>query len=121
MCTALVYCKNIPSDVDIGIHAGNIVLYPFGLTSGTSIGYVSCSCINRASVERRPFHGLVTRHMPDTRLEIDPIRLLPGYPVGIPGRTLPVQRLGSGLNTRGFSEPAGDDVTGTLVPHGGTK
>ena len=49
-------------------------------------------------------------------VEIGPFHLLPGYPAGIPGRTLSVRREGSDLNTRGYLESAGNDVTGTRVP-----
>ena len=49
-------------------------------------------------------------------VEVGPFHLLPGYPVGISGRTLPVQRVRSDLNTRGYLHPAGNDATGTRVP-----
>ena len=49
-------------------------------------------------------------------LEVDPFHLLPGYAAGISGRTLPVERVGSDLNTRGDMDPAGNDSTGTWVP-----
>ena len=48
-------------------------------------------------------------------LEVVPFHLLPGYPAGIRGRTLPVQRVGSDLNNRGYLDPAGNDATGTRV------
>ena len=48
-------------------------------------------------------------------LEVDPFHLLPGYAAGISGRTLPVERVGSDLNTRGDMDPAGNDSTGTRV------
>ena len=40
------------------------------------------------------------------------------YPAGIPGRVLPVWRVGSDLKTRGFPKPAGNRVTGTRLPAG---
>ena len=51
-----------------------------------------------------------------TPLEVGPFHLLPGYPAGIPGRTLLVERVGSDLNTRGYFDPADNDATGTRVP-----
>ena len=48
-------------------------------------------------------------------VEIGPFHPIPGYLVGIPDRTLLVERVGSDLTTRGYSEPAGNDVTGTRV------
>ena len=50
------------------------------------------------------------------RVEVGPFHLLRGYPAGIPGRTLLVERVGSGLNTRGYFDPADNDATGTRVP-----
>ena len=69
--------------------------------------YRSCPCVS----PERELNLDRTRSL----LEVGPFNLLPGYAAGMPGRTLPVERVGSDLNTRGYLDPAGNDATGTRV------
>ena len=69
--------------------------------------YRSCPCVS----PERELNLDRTRSL----LEVGPFNLLPGYAAGMPGRTLPVERVGSDLNTRGYSDPAGNDAMGTRV------
>ena len=49
-------------------------------------------------------------------LEAGPFNLLPGYPAGISGRTLPGEWEGLDLRIRGYLDPVENDATGSPVP-----
>ena len=51
-------------------------------------------------------------------IEVGLVHLLPGYPTGILGLTLPVEAIRSDLNTRGYLDTADSDAVGTRVSTG---
>ena len=82
--------------------------------SGACIPDICRNSVCDSSNSPMHLHALPYKYCPTFRRSA--FHLFPGYPAGIPGRTLPVERVGSDLNTRGYLDPAGNYATGTRVP-----